>query len=523
MSLRPLTCRIHPIPGLILLLFLVVHGNTSAQKKMEVITVKSGKVKGVTSADNAVTVFKGIPYAQPPVGELRWKAPQPPKPWKGVRDASKSCNSCVQKLVYSHLPGGPWTEEFMVQDSVSEDCLYLNIWSPAVKATDRLPVMVYIHGGAFNEGSGSIAVYDGAELARQGIIVVTINYRLGVLGFLAHPELTAESPYRASGNYGILDCIAAVKWVKENIAAFGGDPAKITVAGQSAGARAVHVLTVSPLAKGVFAGAVAFSGSSLSRLRSGTPLRDAEKLGLEFADRKGATSIADLRAMKAAEVIRQTGTPVRFPVAIDGYLLTMPDATVFEQGLQSDVPTLTGMTADDAMSPVTKTTLQAFRERVSKSQGERLNDFLALYPADTDDQASASLVESARDQNKAAAFEWALFRSKTAKTPVYTYYFDQAIPWPEHPEFGAFHTGDIPYFFNNLNMLRRPWTAADRAVAAMSSAYLVNFVKRGNPNGEGLPRWDPVSPADPQTMWLHQNAAMAPLLAPEKRAFYFRE
>lgn len=493
-----------------------------AQVVKERVTTRSGNIKGTINNEKSVMIFRGVPYAQPPVGDLRWQPPQPVPPWKGTKDATKFCNSCMQNRLYTHLPRGPWSEEFMVQDSVSEDCLYLNIWTPVVAKGEQRPVMIFIHGGAFNEGSGSIKVYDGEELAKKGIVVVSINYRLGVFGFFVHPELSAASPHHASGNYGILDCIAAVKWVKDNISSFGGDPSKITIAGQSAGARAVHVLTASPLAKGTFSRAVAFSGSGRSRLSSTTSRQEAEKLGVEFATRKGVSTIAELRAMSASEIMRQDKNPIRFPVVVDGYTLTDQESLVFERGEQNDVPTLTGMTADDVMSPATKTTPDAVEERAKKNYGEQYKDFLALYPSQSDEEASASLIESARDQNKVAAYQWAVFRTQTSKTPVYTYYFNQPIPWPAHPEFGAFHTGDMPYFFDNLKMLSRPWTETDKSVAAASSAYLVNFVKTGDPNGQGLPRWTPFASGRADTMVLGSEMKMTPLASDERLDFYLK-
>ena len=247
-----------------------------------VIKTQNGSVRGTINEAGSVAVFKGIPYAAPPVGDLRWKEPQPPVNWKGVRDASKFCASCMQNKNWRL----PWTKEFMVQDNnFSEDCLFLNIWTAAKTAADKLPVLVFIHGGALTEGSGSIEVYNGEELAKKGIIVVTINYRIGVFGFLAHPDLTAESPHHSSGNYGYLDQVAALKWIRNNIATFGGDPLHVTIACQSAGAGSVRVLLVSPLAAGLFQGAITESGSSFSGNPSDgkNTLNEAEKKGVEFA------------------------------------------------------------------------------------------------------------------------------------------------------------------------------------------------------------------------------------------------
>src|SRR5689334_4614032 len=248
--------RILPITGLLLVLLVP----TLAQQTgflQKPIQLETGLISGVSTGVPGVSVFKGIPYAAPPVGDLRWRPPQPPVKWGGVRKADKFSDSCVQSLARSR---NPWTAEFMVQNQASEDCLCLNVWTAAKSASERRPVFVWIHGGAFNEGSGEVAIYDGAELAQKGLVVVTINYRLGIFGFFTHPELTKESSHNASGNYGLLDAVAALEWVQKNITAFGGDPRRVTVAGQSAGASAVHALTASPLAKGLFHRAIAESG-----------------------------------------------------------------------------------------------------------------------------------------------------------------------------------------------------------------------------------------------------------------------
>jgi para-nitrobenzyl esterase len=484
-----------------------------------VVQTRYGQVRGVETESKAVTVFKGIPYAKPPVGELRWREPQAPESWgEQILDASSSGCSCMQKKIGSHLPNGPWTEECMVQDSISEDCLYLNIWTPARSNTDKLGVLVYFHGGAFNEGSGSIAVYDGEELAKKGIIVVTINYRLGIMGFFSHPELTLESPVKASGNYGILDCIAAVKWVKENIENFGGDPARITISGQSAGSSAVHVLTASPLAKGLFSGAIAVSGSGMSRLSGGTTLAEAEKNGYEFSEKLGK-DLAGLRQMTAGEIYSNL-SGVRFSTVIDGYVLPDKMITIFERGEHNDVVTMTGSTADDAGSPLRQTTSEKFKEETKRQYADRADAFLAIYPAENDEQANHATVQSARDRSKAETFKWATFKTRAGKTPVYTYYFDQAIPWPEHPEFGAFHTGDVPYYFNNLKMIDRPWTAADTLVAETASSYWANFVKSGNPNNGDLPEWPAFDSTRAITLVIGAETGSVPIMGDKELGFF---
>ena len=307
------------------------------------VKVASGSLEGTTMT-SGIRVFKGLPYAAPPVGDLRWRPPQPPAKWNGVRKADKFSDSCMQALTRSR---NPWTKEFMVQNEASEDCLCLNVWTGAKAATEKRPVLVWMHGGGFNEGSGEIITYDGEELAKKGLIVVTINYRLGIFGFYTHPELTKESPQHASGNYGLLDCVAALEWVQKNIAAFGGDPSRVTIAGQSAGAMAVHALTASPLAKGLFHRAIAESGSGVGRRTK--ELAASEQDGVKWAEAKGATSLQALRAKPAADLMGGA----RFAPVVDGWFLPADTAVIFANGKQNDVPMLTGLTADEGSSAPT--------------------------------------------------------------------------------------------------------------------------------------------------------------------------
>ena len=358
------------------------------------ISTNYGKVEGLANETETVVAFKGIPYAEAPVGDLRWKEPHPPLAWDGVRDATQFCASCEQNKAVSRLP---WTEEFMVQNEISEDCLFLNIWTPAKKASDKLAVLVYIHGGGFTEGSGSIEMYDGEELAKKGIIVVTINYRLGIFGLLAHPELTAESSNNASGNYGLLDQIAALTWVRDNISAFGGDPGRVTIAGQSAGAGAVRSLIISPLAKGLFHRAITESGSSFTGIENGTKLSDAEAMGVEFAKRKGATSLAELRAMTVEELMApDTIRPsVRFSTIIDGYCITGTIQDIFDAGKQNDTPFMTGMNMGEL-----------------RYGGERNNTYYDLYLATAEGDSLKAEQTAAQEYSRLNAYLWLDYRQK---------------------------------------------------------------------------------------------------------------
>lgn len=497
----------------IALLLLLVASPTPVQQA--VVRAPSGALAG--RAESGVAVFKGIPYAAPPVGDLRWRPPQPPAKWDGVRQADKFSDSCMQTLTRAR---NPWTKEFMVQNDASEDCLCLNVWTGAkLSAAEKRPVLVWIHGGGFTEGSGEVVTYDGTELAKKGLVVVTINYRLGVFGFLAHPDLTAESPEKSSGNYGLLDSIAALKWVRDNIASFGGDPKNVTVAGQSAGAIAVHVLLASPLAKGLFHRAIAESGLGFIQARNG--LKAAEEAGLKWAQSKGATSIRDLRARPASELMGGA----RFTPIADGWLLPDEAGSLFAMGrLQNDVPVMAGLTADEGSSSPTygKWPPDTFINMTKQRFGDLADEFLKLYPSNDQAQSGLSQIQSARDQGLATVYLWAADRAKTAKSKTYTWFFTRAIPWPEHPEFGAFHSADFPYFFNNLKHLDRPWEPADRNLADAMSSYWVNFARTGNPNGKALPEWPAFIASQKVTMELGEKLGVRPVAEKEKLDLFTR-
>jgi para-nitrobenzyl esterase len=510
---------------LVPLLISCSQGKNTAGEKINPgkVKVESGWISGITGNGGSVKIFLGVPYAAPPAGDLRWRAPQPPVKWEGVRKSDSFCPACMQVQAHSRPP---WTEEFMSQDSLSEDCLFLNIWTPAKTTADSLPVLVYIYGGGFSEGSGSVKVYNGEALAKKGIVAVTINYRLGILGFLAHPELTAESPDHASGNYALLDQVAALKWIRNNITAFGGDPTRVTISGQSAGAMSVNMLITSPLAKGLFHRAIAESGSSLGRMTMQS-LKDAEVAGVRFMESKGAKSIADLRAMTYEQLtaVPEGQTPVRFFFSnVDGYFLTDNPMAVLTKGTQNDVPTITGMNADEgSASPFYgKTPLKEYKSQIEKTYQDKTKEFLALYPFRNDEEAGMVQKESARDQSRVGTWMFAKFRARTAKTPMYIYYFDRAIPWPEHPEFGAFHTGEVPYVFNNLKMLYRPWETADSLLAEQNSDYWVNFMTTGNPNGDGLPEWAPFDSTKTITQRLGVGIGPIPIAGEKQTEFFIK-
>ncbi len=405
----------------------------------------------------------------------------------------------------------PWTHEFMAHGAVNEDCLYLNIWTAAARANEKRPVLVYFYGGGFNEGSGSIAAYDGEGLAKKGLVVVIPNYRVGVLGFLAHPELTKESDRNASGNYGLLDQLAALQWVRDNIAAFGGDPANVTIAGQSAGAMSVHAMVSSPLAKGLFHRAVAQSGPLVPPRK----LADAEQDGARFAESKGAKSIAGLRALSWEDLTaRAANAPaVRFAPVADDWLIP-------QNPTPADVPFLIGSNADEnGATPHPTVKLDAWRQRAARF-GDSAEVFLQLYPAATDDEAASMSNASARDQARSSIYLWALKRAQSTKSKIFTYFYTHPLPGPDIDKYGAFHTSEVPYVFNSLTRSDRPFTDLDRKLADTISTYWANFARSGDPNGKGLPQWPAATAANTLTMELGDRLRPIPVAEAAKLEFF---
>jgi carboxylesterase type B len=468
-------------------------------------------LSGTPGTDASITVFKGVPFAAPPVGALRWRAPKPPAGWEGVRAADRFGANCMQQIVDRR---DPWTYEFMAHGATSEDCLYLNVWTGAARSGEKRPVLMFIHGGGFNEGAGSIPAYDGESLAKKGLVVVTINYRMGALGFLAHPELTKESDHNASGNYGLLDQLAALQWVHDNIAAFGGDPGCVTVSGQSAGAMSAHALAMSPLARGLFHRAIAESG----QLNNPRKLADAEQDGVRFMESKGAKSIAELRDMPWATLSARpsSGAAIRFSPIADGWFLP-PD------GPPADIPFLVGSNADESGAvPHPTVTLEGWRQQSARRFGDLADAFAKLYPAASDEEARAASNASARDQARTSLYAWALRRQQSAKSKVFTYFYTHPLPGPDIEKYGAFHTSEIPYVFNTLSRSDRPFGPADRKIAEEMSSYWANFARSGDPNGKGLPAWPAVSAQQPMTMELGDTSRPIAVAGKAKLDF-FRE
>jgi len=451
-----------------------------------VVKTVSGTISGAYNTDKRIAIFKGVPFAAPPVGDLRWKEPQPLKAWSDTRVCTQFPASPIQN---NPVPFRMWSQEFITPaEPLSEDCLYLNIWSPTSPENKTLPVFVWIHGGAFNSGSGACPIYDGEALAKEGIVFVSINYRLGIFGFLAHPELTAESKHHASGNYGLLDQIAALQWVKANIAAFGGDPNRITIAGQSAGSMSVQSLVASPLTKGLFQSAIAQSGASFNRLSR--TLSDGEKIGESLSQKAG--DLKKLRTLSADSIlVLGNSFPFGsfFPI-IDGYSLPQDFKTIFENKKHNDVVLMAGWVMGDGMLMGGPSMSQKeFVSFAEKTYGEKKDDFLKVFPAGSDEEAKQSQTKLSLIQFASLPdHQWALYN--TSKSYLYQFTY---VPTdkPGFPNYGAFHTSEVPFALHTLKYWDRPWTTKDYNVEKYMSAYWINFIKTRNPNGKGLVEWNP--------------------------------
>ncbi|HEY9139673.1 MAG TPA: carboxylesterase family protein [Bryobacteraceae bacterium] len=459
------------------------------------VKVEGGILEGIAGADPSVRIFEGVPFAAPPVGALRWQAPQPAATWSGVRKADQFGDRCYQGSIYGDM--------IFRDKGISEDCLYLNVWTPSSAHKKHLPVLVYFYGGGFAAGASDEPRYDGTNFAKKGIIVVTVNYRLGVFGFLAYPELTAESPHKASGNYGMLDQVAALQWVHRNIAAFGGDPGKGTIGGESAGSASVSALMASPLTEGLFRGAIGESGAMFNTggLLAGQPLNKAEEMGVSFAATLGAKSLADMRAASAEDVLKASakGGPVRFGPIIDGYFLPETAASIYAAGKQNHVALLAGWNADEVRGSVLgeklKPTAASFPGLLKARFGDKAAEAAKVYAASTDAEALASAGDLASDSFIVySTWKWIEAQSATGQAPVYRYRFDRAVPLPEGmPNPGvkglAGHSWELEYVFGALDSKKAAWGPEDRKASEEMAAYFANFIKKGNPNGSGLAKW----------------------------------
>ncbi|ARA94167.1 carboxylesterase [Rhodothermaceae bacterium RA] len=507
-----------------------------------VVTVENGALQGLTDS-TGIHAFKGIPFAAPPVGDLRWKPPQPAADWDGVRPARAFSPACMQAPVFGDM--------MFRGNGTSEDCLYLNVWTPDPSPEARLPVLVYFYGGGFVAGAGDEARYDGASMARKGIVTVTLNYRLGVFGFLAHPELTAESPQGASGNYGLLDQTAALRWVRDNIAAFGGDPDRVTIAGESAGSISASAQMVTPLARGLFAGVIGESGSILGALPP-RPLAENEARGARFAEAVGAASLADLRALPADSVLAAASTPEMlwaFPPTLDGYFFPKEPIEVFTAGEQAQVPLLVGWNSEEmtylALLGPNEPTPENYARIVRELYGDQADEVLRLYPASTNEEVIQAATDLAGDRFIGfSTWRWFEWHRRTGNAPVYLYYYEHPRPplreegateglaggvvrgddaqaaRPPRPR-GAVHAAEIEYALGNLDT--NPiyaWTEDDYRVSEVMQAYFAHFIKNGDPNGPNLPEW-PAASNDPDAPYLVMRLSVEPRAEPEwRRARY---
>ncbi len=480
--------------------------------------VENGRVKGVACGWPSITAYYGIPYAAPPVGKLRWHEPMPAANWEGVRDCARPSAKCPQLGVE---PGGFFEREFYpVKEAMSEDCLYLNIWTPAQSTEEKLPVIFWVHGGAFMTGYGHSAHFDGEHFARQGVILVTINYRLNVFGWMVDKELSAESEHGVSGNYGLLDQIYALKWVRRNIANFGGDPDRITIAGQSAGAACVQALCSSPLCRGDFAGAIFQSGGGIDALpdMDYPPLAEVEAQ-MDITKSLGVANIAEARALPAEELLARWLKTMpskliwRTPV-IDGYVLPKKSAQIVYDDEAAHVPYLIGFTAKEGI--VTTPTLESFKAWAKDSFGDQAEEFLkvAAPTEENFDEIKNSLFTECL---QAATAAWALTLQKQGRGPVYVYELARDLPGDDK---GPFHAADLWYVFKTFMRAWRPWTGRDFEVARDMNTYWANFAKNLDPNGERLPQWTPYTAEKPEVMVFgNEKTEMAALQENARTAF----
>lgn len=472
------------------------------------VKVEGGVIQGTVTED--LTIYKGIPFAAPPVGELRWKAPQPVEKWEGVKETTEYAPAPWQG---GNPPSGK-----------SEDCLYLNVWTPAKSADEKIPVLVWIYGGGFSFGSTSEPVHNGEHLARKGVVLVSIAYRVNQVGFLAHPELSAENPDNVSGNYGLLDMIAGLKWIQDNISAFGGDPDKVTIFGESAGGIAVSMLCASPLAKDLFHGAISQSGGSFGPTRPTTypgenmkTLAQAEADGESYLKLAGVSSIAELRRLPADSLPGGWGMGSAWPI-VDGHVIPGDQYELYEAGKYNDTPILVGYNSDEGLSFTRTKDPKEFISGVEERYGPFADDLVKAYPV-----GENTVPKTARDLARDAAFgwqtwSWARLQAKTGKSKAYLYYFDQ------HPDFsgdslrfdhGSPHGVDVAYVFQHLQASNPETTPSDLEISEAMATYWTNFAKYGHPNGEGVPEWPAFSDANPEVMYFQQKPQIGPVPSAE--------
>lgn len=464
------------------------------------LKVTGGTISGAVNADGDVIIYKGIPFAAPPVGDLRWKAPQPVEGWDGVRECTEYSAAAVQP---EQAPFMMWTEEFIIDTSkgYSEDCLYLNVWAPAALKGDA-PVVVFIHGGGNTSGGASCDVYDGEAIAKKGIVYVDLNYRVGIFGFLASSELSAESADGVSGNYAIQDQLAALHWVQDNIATFGGDPTNVTITGQSAGSQNVNQLTICPEAEGLFNNALTMSYNLVGSQYVTLAEKEAEGDAIF-----GGKTLAEMRKLSQDEVQELSGSDLATAVAsynIDGKFVIGNYDEVLTSGKGLATNVVTGMVTGDSMlfgsflsgasalnpAATDPTTVEEYEKMANDKLGDLAAAFLAAYPAASDDEVPAALALSSVDANTAQQIKNAKERKANSDANVFVYLFTHVMPGPEAEAMGAFHTADVPYWINHFSEARADyWTDVDYALGDTMSNFLVNFATTGDPNGNGVPAW----------------------------------
>jgi len=478
------------------------------------IRVAQGELAGFK--DRGADAYLNIPFGAAPVGELRWKAPAPPPAWQGVRNATKFGPACMQQ---DAQPQAPWSIEYFVAPPYSEDCLSLNVWTTPGK---RKAVALFIPGGGFSQGGGGVPIYNGAGLAKADIVFVTMNYRQSAAGFLAHPELAAELSAHASGNYTLTDILAALRWIKTNIAAFGGDPAKVTVMGQSAGAAAINALLQSPQSKGLFRGAIIDSG-----VRAGTTLpsnEEREKMSADWAASRGARTLAELRALPSSALVPVRGQSFRFGPSGDGAVVPVSATTVI------DVPVLTGWNAGEGAigngrflnTPVSRAD---FEKQSEAMLGQSAKAIVGLYPSG--DEAGEAARRAGHDSVMMSGAGWITARQARTKSPVFYYDFEHVMPGAEAVPYGSYHSSELPYVFDTLHTLKRPWTESDYRVSALLQSYWVNFIKTGNPKGGPknktmLPKWTAFDSSRNDVMALSTAPHMRPITTQERAQAFAR-
>ncbi len=476
---------------------------------------KYGELQGVPSDVKGVSMFCGVPYAKPPVGKLRWRAPEKPEPWSGVLKCDRFRAAAMQTKATMPF----YVKEFPIdysKISISEDCLYLNIWTPAEAASDKLPVMVYIHGGGDVTGFPHEPEHDGSHLAAKQVIYVNVTYRLNVFGFLAHPELSQESDYGASGNYGLLDQIAALQWVHENIAAFGGDPDKVTIFGQSAGAGNVHAHCTSGLSKGLFRRAISVSGSGVVSLMRASTLREEERKGLAFQEACSCGSLKELRDLPEAMVLAyMLKSGINCSFCIDNHVLFEDPSETIIKGRHHDVDIMAGSCANEgaAFGYGYRTTVNGFRGAVNSFFPGMEETAWNFYNIQSDEDAAKSTFDVMADGAVFGTNYWARVHNKTGRKPVYVYYFCQKLPDEEgNPsDEGSFHSGDLWYVHGTLGRSWRGFREEDYRLSDLEMSYFTNFAKYGDPNGKDLPEWRPYTADQPCSMLLCDTPHMDPM------------